>query len=274
MRCNGGPMNNKNILIIIMMMTVSLSALVGGAFAFMEEESSNMVVAAASITEFEMFEPSSDIVSVNSKNEESEESQAIFTYVPLTEAIIKKIDGVSWRDMAPYPMRDLVYIQVTYYGFDGKDHVGELIMHKKVASEIIEIFKELYDNKFAISKMNLIDEYDADDNASMEDNNTSALCVRTVTNRKDELSKHAYGLAIDINPVQNPYISEDEILPEEGKDYLDRTDVRKGMIVEGDACFNAFIRRGWEWGGKWTTKKDYQHFEKNLDILSLIGDAE
>ena len=97
----------------------------------------------------------------------------------------------------------------------------------------------------------------------MEDNNTYAFSVRPKTGKKS-FSKHAYGFAIDINPAQNPYIKNNIIEPKNSKDYLDRKNIRKGMIVKGDVCYNAFKKRGWTWGGEWKSLKDYQHFEKSL----------
>ncbi|MDD4202696.1 MAG: M15 family metallopeptidase [Candidatus Omnitrophica bacterium] len=175
--------------------------------------------------------------------------------------IKEKIIGNSWKEKGPVDIRDLAYLKVKYLGFDQKKHMGDIIVNKDIAKEIEEIFNELYQNSFPIEKIRLIDEYNADDNLSMEDNNSSALCVRNIAG-KDEWSMHSYGLAIDINPVQNPFISETTVSPEKGKEYLDRKNVRQGMIVKGDPCYNTFIKRGWVWGGDWETPKDYMHFEK------------
>lgn len=195
-----------------------------------------------------------------------QEEKIVFEYTSLSGEIIDKITGVSWKDRAPYSIDDLTYLRVSYWGFDEKVHIGELIVHKILAQEVIDIFKELYDAKFMIEKIHLIDEYNAVDALSMEDNNSSALCVREITNKSGELSRHAYGVAIDINPVQNPYISSGVILPKNGKRFIDRTQLKKGMIIEGDVCYNAFVKRGWTWGGNWRTIKDYQHFQKDIEI--------
>ncbi len=263
-------MNSKSFLIIIMVITVSLSSLVGGTM-----KRNKVEAVSRPIDDYEVSQkPSEPYTTIeNSLNEgpdltlkEQEGLEEVFKYEPLTDEIKNKIVDISWNEKASYPIDDLAYITVTYYGFNGEIHIGELIMHKKVAPEIIEIFQELYDKKFPIEKVRLIDEYDAIDQASMADNNSSALCVRPITNKPYELSKHSYGLAIDLNPIQNPYISPDGIFPDGGNEFLDRTHVRKGMIVEGDACYEAFTSRGWTWGGNWTSIKDYQHFEKDIEI--------
>lgn len=188
-----------------------------------------------------------------------------FIKEPLTQEIVDRIYGVSWREDAPVKLEDLSYITVTHWGFDQQQHRGELIVHKEVGDEILEIFQELYEGKYPIEKMKLIDEYNADDNLSMEDNNTSAFCFRVIEGSQ-KISNHGYGVAIDINPIQNPYVKGNRIVPLAGKDYVNREDVRKGMIIKGDLCYRAFTSRGWTWGGDWKSLKDYQHFEKIIDL--------
>lgn len=190
----------------------------------------------------------------------------VFKQSSISDEIAEKIKGVSWKEESPVKLEDLAYINITYWGFDDKEHIGEMIVHKKLAEEIIDIFKDLYDAKFPIEKIRLIDEYDANDDLSMADNNTSAFCSREVTGSKGVFSMHSYGIAIDINPVQNPYVKGDIVLPKQGREYLDRDNVRKGMIVKGDVCYNAFVSRGWTWGGDWNSLKDYQHFEKEINL--------
>lgn len=196
-----------------------------------------------------------------------EDAIPVFKYTSLSDEIMEKITGVSWKENAPVKFDELSYINVTYWGFDDTEYVGKMIVHKKLAKEITEIFKELYEEKFPIDKIRLIDEYDANDQLSMADNNTSAFCSREVTGKKGVFSNHSYGIAIDINPIQNPYVKGDIVMPEEGNNYLDRSNVRKGMIIKGDVCYNAFKSRGWIWGGEWSGLKDYQHFEKEIEML-------
>lgn len=205
-----------------------------------------------------------DIEKANVITQEYETLEAVFAYSPLSDKVIDKITGMSYKENEEIKIEDLAYIQVTHWGFDDKEHVGELIVHAKVAEDLVDIFEELYEAKYPIEKIRLIDEYDANDELSMSDNNTSAFCYREVTGSNGELSNHSYGIAIDVNPIQNSYVKNDIVLPEAGKEYLDRENIRKGMIVEGDACYNAFKSRGWTWGGDWKSLKDYQHFEKKI----------
>lgn len=196
------------------------------------------------------------------------EFKEIFRASEINEETDKRIRGISWTPEAPVELKDLRYLEVAYMGFDDRPHMGELVVHKCIADETVEIFRELYEAGYPIGKMVLVSDYGADDHLSMADNNTSAFCFRIVEGT-DHLSKHAYGIAIDINPVQNPYVREHSILPEAGAAYLDRSDARMGMILEGDACYEAFKRRGWIWGGEWNTLKDYQHFQKDVEEGSL-----
>lgn len=199
---------------------------------------------------------------------EADKPEVLFTYSPLSEEVIERIMGVSYKENDNVKIEDLAYLSVTHWGFDDKEHTGELIVNMKVAEEVIEIFRELYEAKFPIEKIGLIDEYDANDDLSMSDNNTSAFCYREITGSSGKLSNHSYGIAIDINPAQNPYVKNNTVLPEIGKEYLDRENIRKGMIVEGDACYNAFKSRGWTWGGEWQSLKDYQHFEYSIPDIN------
>lgn len=194
-----------------------------------------------------------------------DEPEAIFTYSSLSDDITERIVGSSYQENDKIKIEDLVYVQVTHWGFDDEEHIGEIILNKKVADDVVEIFKELYEAKFPIDKIRIIDEYDADDELSMLDNNSSAFCYREIAGSNGKLSNHSYGIAIDINPIQNPYVKNDTVSPVSGKTYLDRTNVRKGMIVEGDPCYQAFKKRGWIWGGDWNSLKDYQHFEFKLN---------
>lgn len=155
-------------------------------------------------------------------------------------------------------------VTVTYHGFDNQAHEGQLIVHKEVAEDVIDIFKEVFAAQYPIEKIELLDNYHYSDRDSMAANNSSAFNFRTQTD-SDELSMHAYGLAIDINPVQNPYVTTTYFLPTNAMLYLDRTKQTKGMIQKGDALYEAFTSRGWTWGGDWEGIKDYQHFQKRID---------
>lgn len=174
----------------------------------------------------------------------------------------------SWKENNPIPLTDLRYITISHWGFDDEIHVGELVVHKNVANELIEIFQELFTAKFPIEKMVLIDAYQANDDLSMEDNNSSAFCSRMITGIPGEFSLHSYGTAIDINPKLNPFVEDDLVLPESGVLYLQRESEIPGLINRDSICYKAFKNRDWHWGGdgwdEYPDRKDYQHFEKEL----------
>lgn len=161
---------------------------------------------------------------------------------------------------------ELRYVHILHYDFDGNPAEGELICNEYIAQDLVEIFYELYNNEYRLEKVLLIDEYDGNDTASMEDNNTSCFNYRTVPG-KSSLSKHSYGLAIDINPLYNPYITYNKdgtrnVSPASGESYADRTLYFPYKIDEEDLCYKLFIQHGFTWGGSWNHSKDYQHFQK------------
>ena len=190
-----------------------------------------------------------------------------FYYEPLSDEIKEKITGVSFHENDNITYDDLRYLNVLYVDFEGNTQKGEIICNKAIADDLVEIFKELYDNKYQIDKIRLIDEYGGDDDLSCDDNNTSCFNYRVVGGT-DSLSKHALGLAIDINPFQNPYITYpngvERISPVGSEPYADRSSGLPHMILEGDLCYNLFIEHGFTWGGHWKTLKDYQHFQKTF----------
>lgn len=198
-----------------------------------------------------------------------QEDNQMFRYEELSQEIKDRITGVSYGVDCDVPYEELRYVNVLYWGFDGETHTGEMIVNKAIAQDTVDIFKELYDQKYPIERMVLVDEYDADDNASMAANNSSAFNYRLVDNGSDNLSLHSYGLAIDINPLYNPYIrkvdGETVVSPENGTEYADRSLDCDYYISKGDICYEAFISRGFTWGGDWKNSKDYQHFQKKLD---------
>ena len=160
---------------------------------------------------------------------------------------------------------DLRYIELLHYDFDGGVKNGELIVNAQVAQEVTEIFCELYKAQYSLESVILVDDFGepGDDNLSMAANNTSAFNYRYVTGTNN-LSRHSYGAAIDINPMLNPYIDGDRIVPENGIRYADRSLDEAGMIDHDDLCYKLFLQYGWTWGGDWSGDKDYQHFSKDL----------
>jgi D-alanyl-D-alanine carboxypeptidase len=170
--------------------------------------------------------------------------------------------GSSWHAGCPTRLRDLRIVRVTYRGFDARPHHGRLAVHRRWADEILVIFRRLYRAGFPIRRVRLVDRFGGDDRESMRHDNTSAFNCRYVAGTTT-WSQHAYGRAVDINPVENPYVDGTHVSPRRGRRYLDRTDVRPGMIVRGDIVVRSFRRIGWGWGGRWTPAKDYQHFSAN-----------
>ncbi|NOZ87260.1 MAG: M15 family metallopeptidase [Deltaproteobacteria bacterium] len=187
--------------------------------------------------------------------------------MPLSEEMKNKMNGVTFRPGCPVPLSDLVLIRVDYHGFDHKIHHGQLVVHKKVGPELIEIFRDIFNAGFPIDKIKPASDYNGNDDASMADDNTSAFNCRPVTGGK-RFSAHAYGLAIDINPMLNPYIKGKIVEPQNGKIYSNRRLKRPGMIRKPGPVYKAFTSRGWKWGGSWHTLKDYQHFEFPLENLA------
>ena len=165
----------------------------------------------------------------------------------------------SWRAGCPVPLSDLRYLQLDYWGFDGREHRGELVVHADWADGIVAVFDDLFTLEYPIEQMVLVDEYDGDDRRSMAANNTSAFNCRLISGTA-RWSEHAFGRAIDINPVQNPYVRGTTIQPPAGAAFVDRTLDLPGMIHAGDEVVTAFAEIGWKWGGDWVNSKDYQHF--------------
>ena len=165
----------------------------------------------------------------------------------------------SWRPGVPVALSDLRLLQVSYWGFDGEVHDGRLVVHQDWAEKLAGVFGALYDARFPFSSIELVDAFGADDEASMAADNTSAFNGRYVAGT-EVWSMHAYGQAIDINPVENPWVSGDNVSPENGRRYVDRSLRAPGMIHADDVVVQAFASIGWKWGGYWKGTKDYQHF--------------
>lgn len=191
-----------------------------------------------------------------------------FYYTALTDEIKARITGKSYPDTdeaLQISYEDLAYVHVLHYDFQAQVQEGELICNQTIAQDLVDIFYELYESQYPIEKIRLIDEYDADDEASMADNNTSCFNYRTVPGRTT-LSNHSYGCAIDINPLYNPYVrtsgGKELISPDNAVPYADRSADFPHKIDKNDLCYRIFIEHGFRWGGAWNSSKDYQHFEK------------
>ncbi|MDE6750877.1 MAG: M15 family metallopeptidase [Lachnospiraceae bacterium] len=213
-----------------------------------------------------------------------------FYYEPLSDDIKNRITGISYPiseseassldllnpntinddQTLAISYDDLCYLSVLHYDFNGNVQTGELICNKGIVEDLAEIFYELYLNEYQIEKIRLVDEYLGDDEASMEDNNTSCFNYRTVPN-SNSMSKHALGCAIDINPFYNPYIVTNRaegtttVSPAGSDAYVDRSASFEHKIDIDDLCYRLFKEHGFEWGGNWKNSKDYQHFQKVVE---------
>lgn len=171
----------------------------------------------------------------------------------------------TWHQGCPVGLDDLAYIKLSYWGYDNKTHTGVLIVNKKLAREVIEIFNVLYLNHFPIQKMLPMAFFDNNDRMSMLANNTSSFSCREVTGQPGLFSQHSYGRAIDINPLINPYVKGATVLPSQARQYANRKKPYPGKITKNNLIYNEFIKRGWDWGGSWYDVQDYQHFEKRAN---------
>ena len=185
----------------------------------------------------------------------------VFEKSDIPNEVKDKMYGVTISDSSRVGFDGLSYLTLSYIGYDGENHTGNMIVDKNLADEVVCIFKELYEAKFPIEKIRLACEYGGVDELSMEDNNTSAFNDRPVTGGSG-LSYHQLGRAIDINPLVNPYIKGSVVLPASAQWYTDRTSEAVGIITSDSDCVKIFKKYGWTWGGDWRSLKDYQHFEK------------
>lgn len=193
-----------------------------------------------------------------------------FTAQEIPDEIKRKIIGISYHQNNRVQLSDLMYLRVKHINFQDKECIGELICNKKVAKELLEIFYELYQGRYPVEKIRLVDEYEADDEKSMSNNNSSCFNYRVIADT-DVISMHGIGLAVDINPLYNPYVVGDKVMPAIAFPYADRTKDFAYKIDENDFCYKVFSNKGWLWGGKWKNSKDYQHFYKpEKSIHSVI----
>jgi len=171
--------------------------------------------------------------------------------------------GSSYRAGCPVGPAALRLLRVSHWGFDNRPHVGEIVVSAAVAQPIVSVFAALYRDRFPVRRLQTVDAFGSDDRASMAADNTSGFNCRTVAGSSPpRWSAHAYGEAIDINTIENPYVSGSYVSPPAGAAYLDRSNRRPGMAGPGTAVNAAFASIGWYWGGRWASP-DYQHFSKN-----------
>ncbi|WP_262348137.1 M15 family metallopeptidase [Cellulosimicrobium cellulans] len=179
------------------------------------------------------------------------------TVGPITPELAARMSS-SWRAGCPVPLADLRYVTVTYRDVGGGAATGELVVHADVADSVVAVFGELFALGYPIRSMRPVDDFGGSDDASMAADNTSAFNCRPIS-RGTGWSEHAYGRAIDLNPVENPYVRGSLVLPPEGEPFAARPDA-PGVLHAGDAVVRAFAAHGWRWGGEWASPVDYQHF--------------
>ena len=183
------------------------------------------------------------------------------TVAPVSAAVRTRM-GQSWSPACPVALADLRYLTVSFRGFDGRPHTGELVVHEDVATDVVEVFRRLWAARFPIEEMRLPTTADLTAKPTGDGNNTAAYVCRAARGQT-RWSQHAYGRAVDVNPFHNPLVKRDLVVPELASAYADRARVRPGMHVRGGVAVEAFRAVGWEWGGDWRSSKDYMHFSRN-----------
>lgn len=185
----------------------------------------------------------------------------------INDRTFKRMWGKSYKKNCTVRRSELRYVKVLHYTLDGHVRLGEMVCNKAIAQDLVEIFRKLYDAKYPIERMVLVDDYGADDEASMTANNTSCFNYRLVSGTK-AISYHSRGLAVDINTLYNPCITtrggRTSVKPVAGKPYANRRKAFPYKIDTSDLCYKLFTRHGFRWGGSWRSVKDYQHFEKRI----------
>jgi D-alanyl-D-alanine carboxypeptidase len=193
-------------------------------------------------------------------------ANAAFSYSisKISPSVKQRINGKSWHKGCPVPLSGLRYVRVRYWDFDKHQRTGELIVNRDAAGAIVRVFRQLYKNDYRIRRMRLVDDYGASDFRSIEADNTSAFNCRFVDGTR-RWSNHAYGRAIDVNPIENPYVTGSGTTSHpRSRKYIDRSSRRhRAMILRGDKTVRAFRAEGWGWGGNFSGYHDYQHFSAN-----------
>jgi hypothetical protein len=186
----------------------------------------------------------------------------VFKSEPVSASLLARIRKTTWHPACPVAPEDLRQLTLSFRDFENKTRTGTLLVHRDLADEVVMLFESLYDVDFQIERMVPIEDYGGDDDASMAANNTSGFNCRDATGKPGVFSNHSWGRAIDINPLTNPYVKGDKVLPPAGRKYLDRTKAFPGSILKDGFVVRQFESDGWTWGGRWQDRQDYQHFEK------------
>ncbi len=206
--------------------------------------------------------------------DKSNKEDSQFYITEITDELFAKMQGKSYKDNCTVPRKDLRYIHVLHKDLDGETKEGEMVVNQFIAEDVLEILKELYKADYPIEKIRLIDEYDASDEMSMRDNNSSSFNFRFIS-YTTTVSKHGKGLAVDINTLYNPYVKmvngSLSVEPATAVEYTDRNKDFRCKIDHNDLCYKLFTEHGFEWGGDWESAKDYQHFEVPDDVIKVNG---
>ncbi|MBR6878760.1 MAG: M15 family metallopeptidase [Bacteroidales bacterium] len=185
----------------------------------------------------------------------------LFISGPVPEQVQQRMIGKSMPANIPISFNELRYLQLPYYDFEGNIQIGEMVCNKAIADDLLDIFRILFHFEYPFQSIRLVDDFDGDDEASMQANNTSCFNYRNISGSQ-LLSKHALGRAIDINPLQNPWVRGSRTYPSTATPYRDRSRDFPHKIDKQDLCYRVFKWKGFFWGGEWKTAKDYQHFHK------------
>ncbi len=188
-----------------------------------------------------------------------------FTATDIPDSVFSRMQGRSYPEGCTVPRSCLRYLRLSHWDFNGKEQVGEMVCNQEIADDLVAIFKKLYQAHYPIERMQLIDDFEANDEQSMRANNTSCFCYRQVAGHKT-LSRHALGMAVDINPLYNPCVrtiqGRQSVQPSTAEKYADRKKSFPHKITKSTLPYRLFVSHGFQWGGAWRTVKDYQHFEK------------
>ena len=196
-----------------------------------------------------------------------------FYVAKIDDGLFDRMRGKSYKDNCTLPLEDLRYLHLLHKDLAGKTHEGEMVCNAYIAADLIDIFQTLYEAGYPIEKIRLVDEYDAEDEKSMRDNNSSCFNFRFISHTT-KISNHGLGLAVDINTLYNPYVKQVDgkriLEPATAEKYVDREADFPYKIQKDDLCCRLFAAHGFEWGGDWKDRKDYQHFELPVRVIRAL----
>ena len=251
---------------------LSVLMMIGSACAPGDSASTRGGSAAAEAVPSSLVSTSTSIASTSSPSTPQLDPVAAMSAeaTPEFEWTTTPVDGSSrgelastWRPECPVALEDLRLVELSHWNYEGESVTGRLVVRHDHVGAVVEIFGRLHGLRFPIERMQLIDEYAGDDQASMADNNSSGFNCREIAGSPGVWSQHARGGAVDVNPLVNPWVQASRVDPPEGGIYADRDQDVPGLIRAGDAVIDAFAEAGWGWGGDWSSSKDYQHFSWN-----------